>query len=116
MAAGCSPTPCGHPDFLVTRAADVDSAEVARVGDACPGIGVSAEVGDVIGAAAADAVYIATPPATHAALVVAALEAGQAVFCEKPLAVSDVDAEAMLAAARAPAVNFSLSDRRTTRN
>lgn len=56
--------------------------------------------GDVIGAAAVDAVYIATPPATHAALVVAALEAGQAVFCEKPLAVSDVDAEAMLAAAR----------------
>jgi predicted dehydrogenase len=32
-----------------------------------------------------DAVVIATPPATHAALVAAALDAGLHVYCEKPL-------------------------------
>lgn len=33
-----------------------------------------------------DAVLIASPTATHAALVVAALEAGKSILCEKPLA------------------------------
>jgi predicted dehydrogenase len=62
-----------------------------------------------------DAVYIATPPAAHADLVVAALNAGKPVFCEKPLAVGAADGLRMVEAARrtglANAVNFALSDR-----
>lgn len=109
-----------HPDFTLTQAADLDPATVARLRADHPGIGFSTEPADVIGAKSVDAVYIATPPSTHASLVVPALEAGQAVFCEKPLAVSGADAEAMLVAAqaagRATAVNFSLSDRQATRH
>ncbi|MDP9067833.1 MAG: Gfo/Idh/MocA family oxidoreductase [Actinomycetota bacterium] len=40
-----------------------------------------------------DAVAISTPPATHAELAVAALEAGKDVFVEKPLALHVGDAE-----------------------
>ncbi|MFG1819711.1 Gfo/Idh/MocA family protein [Kribbella sp. NPDC049174] len=108
-----------HPDFTVTRAADLDPATIARLGAEHPSVAFSTETKDVIGSDDVDAVYIATPPGTHAALVVPALQAGQAVFCEKPLSVSAADAEAMLSAAqasgRAAAVNFSLSDRQSTR-
>jgi predicted dehydrogenase len=46
-------------------------------------------------------VHLATPPSTHAALATAALEAGKHVLCEKPLALTMDDAEAMVALARA---------------
>jgi predicted dehydrogenase len=45
------------------------------------------------------AVTVATPPSTHAAVVIAAVEAGKHVLCEKPFARNAVEAEAMLHAA-----------------
>jgi inositol 2-dehydrogenase len=52
-----------------------------------------------------DAVVIATPTSTHASLVIAAAQAGKAVFCEKPLALSLERTRAALAAvARANAL------------
>jgi predicted dehydrogenase len=106
-----------HPDFSVAHAVDLAPATVAALQAEFPAVSFSTATADVIAAGDVDAVYIATPPATHAALAVPAFEAGQAVFCEKPLAVSDADAAAMLAAAagKATGVNFSLSDRQSTR-
>jgi predicted dehydrogenase len=46
-----------------------------------------------------DAVTIATPPDTHAPLVLAALRAGVHVLCEKPFAIDTARAEQMCAAA-----------------
>jgi predicted dehydrogenase len=51
-----------------------------------------------------DVVTIATPPATHAALAIAACEAGKGVICEKPFALDAGEAAHMLAAARATGV------------
>jgi len=45
-----------------------------------------------------DAVIIATPTSTHAELVIAAAQAGKAIFCEKPLALSLQQTHAALAA------------------
>jgi predicted dehydrogenase len=47
-----------------------------------------------------EAVTITTPNAIHAEIAVAALEAGKHVFCEKPLAMSPTEAEAMVRAAQ----------------
>jgi predicted dehydrogenase len=50
-----------------------------------------------------DLVDICTPGRTHAEIAVAALEAGKHVLCEKPLANTIEEAEAMVAAAEAAA-------------
>jgi myo-inositol 2-dehydrogenase / D-chiro-inositol 1-dehydrogenase len=51
-----------------------------------------------------DAVVIAAPARFHADLVVAAAEAGKAVFCEKPMALTLADADRAIAATRAAGV------------
>ncbi|MCY1082498.1 Gfo/Idh/MocA family protein [Archangium lansingense] len=60
--------------------------------------------------AAVDAVVVASPDALHRAHVEAALEAGRAVLCEKPLTLTREDAEALVEkvrrAKRPCAVNF----------
>ncbi|GAB5560810.1 MAG: hypothetical protein SynsKO_24570 [Synoicihabitans sp.] len=48
-----------------------------------------------------DAVYVATPHPMHCEAVVAALEAGKHVLCEKPIAMTSVELEQMMAAASA---------------
>ena len=50
-----------------------------------------------------DVVVIATPPDSHLPITVAALQAGAHVFCEKPLANSVDEADAIAAAAKASA-------------
>jgi predicted dehydrogenase len=50
---------------------------------------------------AVEVVSITTPNALHAAMAIAALEAGKHVWCEKPMAPALADSERMAAAARA---------------
>src|SRR3954453_10203867 len=47
---------------------------------------------------AIDAVVIATPGPTHAALITRAAEAGKQIFCEKPIALELAEIDAALAA------------------
>jgi predicted dehydrogenase len=85
------------------RLAAIVDAQPARRADAellAPGVPVFASLTDAL-AAGVDAVLVATPPHTHAALVLAALAAGADVFVEKPLALRVVDAERCAARAAA---------------
>lgn len=66
---------------------------------------------DAISDPAIDMVAIAAPNSLHAPIAIAALEAGKAVYCEKPLATSIAESEAMVAIAgrtgRPTAVGFT---------
>jgi predicted dehydrogenase len=61
---------------------------------------VSADLDELLADPDLDAVVVATPVPTHAALAVKVLEAGKHCFVEKPLAQSVAEAEQAVAAAR----------------
>jgi glucose-fructose oxidoreductase len=58
-----------------------------------------------------DIVYVVTPNALHAQHVIAAAEAKKHVICEKPMAVSVAECEAMIAACRKNNVKLSIGYR-----
>lgn len=49
---------------------------------------------------AVDAVYVATPPSSHAQFAIAAMRAGKPAYVEKPMALDASECDAMLAAGR----------------
>ncbi|MBZ4416244.1 Gfo/Idh/MocA family protein [Myxococcus sp. RHSTA-1-4] len=61
---------------------------------------VAADWREVVARPDVDLVCIATPPALHRDMTLAALEMGKAVLCEKPTALDAAEAEAMWRAAR----------------
>ena len=63
----------------------------------------AADLDEVLADDTVDAVALATPVPTHAALAIQVLEAGKHCFVEKPMAQSAADAEAVVAAAEPPA-------------
>jgi glucose-fructose oxidoreductase len=58
-----------------------------------------------------DIVYVVTPNALHARDTIAAAKAGKHVICEKPMAISVAECDAMIAACRAAKVKLSIGYR-----
>lgn len=75
-----------------------DSAEAMLAGE--PALPADARI---------DAVAIVTPNHLHAPMAIAALRAGFHVFCEKPMAMSVAEAEAIAEAAQASGRHFALA-------
>lgn len=97
-----------HDQARIAVAAVFDPAPAsqARLAADFPAITVTDSAEALI--AASDCVYIASPPASHLPLARAAIKAGKAVLCEKPLATDLDDARAFAreAADARFAVNF----------
>ncbi|HEX8720249.1 MAG TPA: Gfo/Idh/MocA family oxidoreductase [Pyrinomonadaceae bacterium] len=92
------PTVGGRPD---TSAVGIYDPEAARARELAGRFGVEHVCGelDELLRLDLDAVIVASPNATHAQTCVAALRSGAHVLCEKPLATSAAEAEAMVRAA-----------------
>ncbi|HET9075260.1 MAG TPA: Gfo/Idh/MocA family oxidoreductase [Solirubrobacteraceae bacterium] len=89
------------PGVELTWLCDGSAAALERVAGAHPGVRVTVSVDDLLEDPELDAIALATPVPTHAALAVRVLAAGKHCFVEKPLAQSVADAEAAVAAADA---------------
>ncbi len=104
-----------HADLLARR---IPGAAVTRVHDAHEGsardvagtlgVAAAADVEELLGAADVDAVAICTSTDTHADLIVAAAEAGKAIFCEKPVSLDLVEVDRALAAVQEAGVPFQI--------
>jgi myo-inositol 2-dehydrogenase/D-chiro-inositol 1-dehydrogenase len=70
----------------VVAVSDVDAARAGQVAASLPAATVHATPADLIDDEDVDAVLVASPGPAHEEHVLAAIEAGKPVFCEKPLA------------------------------
>jgi predicted dehydrogenase len=108
------------PGVEAVALADMDAARLSKVGDA---YGVARRYADwraIVEDDCVDAVAVCVPPALHAEVASAALDAGKHVFVEKPLALTldecDIlDAAAARAAGLVAAVGFQMRCHRLVR-
>ncbi|HVA92561.1 MAG TPA: Gfo/Idh/MocA family oxidoreductase [Chloroflexota bacterium] len=85
------------PGASLSMVIDSDS-KAARLAGETLGVPYSTDLADALGDRAIDAVEICTASDAHADQIVAAAEAGKAIFCEKPIALSLQDADRVLEA------------------
>jgi predicted dehydrogenase len=97
------------PRAEVVAACDTNAERLKAVGAEC-GIGaLYTDLGRMLREAKLDAVSLATPNALHAPMTIAAARAGLHVLCEKPMAMTVREAEAMRAAARRARRNLMIN-------
>lgn len=87
------------PDVRVVAVCDHDEQALGRIAARWPAIRGERQYDDILNDETIEAVAIATPVGTHAALAEAALIAGKHVFVEKPLASASLEADALIALA-----------------
>jgi predicted dehydrogenase len=86
--------------FTVHALVGRDAARTARRAERLGIAHSCTSLADALALDGVDAVTVATPPDSHAPLVIEACEAGRHVLCEKPFALEAVEAGLMLAAAQ----------------
>lgn len=105
-----------HRGFSFVGGWDPSAAARAQARDRFPDLPIAESATALIESAQTDLVYIACPPAHHAEYAHAAMAAGKAVLCEKPLTVEAGQGRALVeraaAAGAAAAVNFPFADAR----
>jgi predicted dehydrogenase len=100
-----------NPRLKIVCAVEAD-LEHAQEFCATRGIALTGNFDAILDDPAIDAVLLATPHSQHRAQVIAAATARKQVFCEKPLALRRIDAQAMFAACRKANVRLAVGHNR----
>lgn len=95
------------PGATLAAIADLNQEKATALAEGT-GVAVYGAAEELLAADTVDAVIVATPTDTHRALVEQALAAGKHVLCEKPMAVSTDDCQAMLSAAKSSGKTLSV--------
>lgn len=90
-----------------TAVAEIDPARLDVAKAEFPGIETYASVSEMLKQSDANVIAIITPHNTHAKLAIQCLNAGRHVVCEKPLAITTAECDAMIAAAKRNGVVLS---------
>ncbi len=90
-----------NPDLRLLGVCELDLARATEFRRRYPGFECTAQFDELLIDPRIEAVFIATPPATHHDLVERALQAGKHVLVEKPLAVNVAQAEDLIGQANA---------------
>jgi len=85
---------------IVAAVADAREEALAPALACAPDARVARDLAELLAVEDLDGVVIATPSGAHAEQAIAALDAGLAVFCQKPLTRTRAEAEQVVAAAR----------------
>ncbi len=93
--------------MIPTAVAELDPARLAAAQKDFPGIETWASVKEMLDKSAVDLVTVITPHNTHAPLAIQCLKAGRHVVCEKPMALTTAECNAMIAAAKKSGVLLS---------
>jgi inositol 2-dehydrogenase len=96
------------PETRLVAVADTDDKALGEVSAAYEVHGAHRDPEHLLADENVEAVVIASPTHTHAALTVAAAGTGKAIFCEKPPSLSLSEAERMKAAVSKPDVFFQM--------
>ncbi|MEH7418381.1 Gfo/Idh/MocA family oxidoreductase [Neobacillus drentensis] len=87
-----------NPNVELTAVCDINQERVIETAEKY-GVLSYTDYNELLKSGEVDAVSVCTPNYLHAPITIAALEAGLHVLCEKPMATSKEEAEAMIAAA-----------------
>lgn len=93
-----------HPQMQVVAVGSRDAERAAAMAQQLGAARAHGSYAELVRDPEVQAVYVATPHAGHAAVVEAALEAGRAVLCEKPLTASLAETERLAACAQSAGV------------
>ena len=103
-----APALVAAPSARLIALCDPDPAALARVAAvAGPDVARFTDLSAFLRTPGLDAVYVATPNHLHRPLTEAAARAGKHVLCEKPMATTLADAEAMVAACARAGVRYA---------
>src|SRR5262245_11416942 len=100
-----------HPRCEIVALCDTDRARAerrAREWGIAPKI--FTDYGDLLGDGGVDAVELLTPTYLHAEQIVAALDAGKHVSCQKPIAISVAEADRIVGAAARARTTFRVTE------
>ncbi|MBC8041640.1 MAG: Gfo/Idh/MocA family oxidoreductase, partial [Opitutaceae bacterium] len=86
---------------------EVDASRLAVATTDFPGIETYPTIAAMLKNSAVNLIVIITPHNTHASLALQCLRAGRHVVCEKPLAITTKEVDAMIAAAKKAGVMLS---------
>ncbi|MDG6915635.1 MAG: Gfo/Idh/MocA family oxidoreductase, partial [Nitrososphaerota archaeon] len=99
------------PDARLVAVADTSEEAAKRLAAECGAANVFTDYLRLVENREVQAVVIATPTVLKPQIVKFACEAGKHVFCEKPMATSVADCEAMIAACKSAGVKLMIGYR-----